>query len=602
MAKVDLTPDNRIVIDIAFREKDLVKQVPGAKYDADTRRWYTHVSWGACQALRGVFGPDLEIGEALAGWAWRELNERVTPALALHGAADATVGIGGGFWDEKLFPYQRAAVAFGIFAERFLNASEMGVGKTVETIATLVGWQEKNGDALPAVIVCTNSMKRTWRREFRAWAPHLRTAVVKGGRSVKAKQILQAATGETDVIIINWEALRGHSRIAPYGSIRLKRCQACGGDGSVKETSCEVHVRELNEVQWRTVIADEAHKAKSARAQQTRALWALAHNSQSRYRIGLTGTPIANAPDDLWSIMHYVAPEDWPHKTRYIDRYCLTSWNTFGGLDIVGVRPDTRDEFYRILDPRFIRHIKAIVLPQLPPKPEPQERIVELTPKQKKAYDKMSKDMLAELEGGTIAATSPLAKATRLSQFAAAYAEVGPDGRVVLTEPSCKVDALVELIEEAGGKPLVAFAESRQLIELCERRLEKLKIPYLSIHGEIAEHERELAKEKFQQGDVPVILLTLGAGGEGLTLTAADTVVFLQRSWSMLKNKQAEDRIHRIGQTAERIQIINVLAEGTLEETREYRLAQKEGRLEEITRDQQALKRMLEFDGGNDDE
>ena len=105
-------------------------------------------------------------------------------------------------------------------------------------------------------------------------------------------------------MIINWEALRTHSRLTAFGSHALKKCVECGGSGTVKQAQCEVHERELNEMDYGAVVADEVHKAKDPNCMQTRALWAA--SGDAKIRFGLTGTPIANDPTELWPILHWV--------------------------------------------------------------------------------------------------------------------------------------------------------------------------------------------------------------------------------------------------------------------------------------------------------
>lgn len=557
----------RIDIESSFMEKDLVKGIPGSRWDAEVKMWHAPLSWGTCQALRGTFNERLEVGPHLAEWAWADRSARVDPCLQLRVTEDPGDGV---FTAPGLFAFQEAGVRFFGYSNRSLCGDEMGLGKSVMGAC----WLRAMGvAALPALIVCPNTMRRVWARELATWASSLRVVVLSGSTPKRTKTL--ADPGSWDVVITNWESLRNLSRLAPYGSISLSDKEKQNGP--------------LNEVAWQTVIADEAHRSKDPKAKQTRGLWAVA--SKAVHRLALTGTPIANHPADLWSLMHFIAPEDWPGKSRFVDRYCLAAPNAFGGLEISGLNPRTESEFRAILEPRFIRRTKAAVLPQLPAKTY-QIRTVEMAPKQAKAYEQMRSTMLAELESGeVISATNPLARLTRLQQFACAYATVTPDG-VRLTEPSCKVDALEELVDELAGTPAAVFAESRQLIELCERRLAKLGVHFVSIRGGIGEQEREDNITRFQQGDVPICLVTLGAGGEGVTLTAAPYAIFLQRSWSLVKNVQGEDRVHRIGQTA-RVQVIDLVTEGTVEEHLQLVVKGKAERLEEVVRDRALLLRIF---------
>jgi SNF2 family DNA or RNA helicase len=164
-----------------------------------------------------------------------------------------------------------------------------------------------------------------------------------------------------------------------------------------------------------------------------------------------------------------------------------------------------------------------------------------------------------------------------------------------LASPSNKVEAMMEILEEMGNEPLVVFANSRQLIELAATAVKDAKISYGLLVGGQNMDEREAVKESFQNGHIRVVLCTISAGGIGITLTRSSTALFLQRSWSMIENKQAEDRVHRIGsEIHDKIHIIDIVSIGTMEERQlDEVLPGKEGRLEEIMRDTATIRRMI---------
>lgn len=466
-----------------------------------------------------------------------------------------------------LYPFQQTGVKFLTTARAAVLADDMGVGKSLQTIAAL-----EFLDAYPALIVCPSSVKASWRAEFAKWAPDRSVAVVSGN----VKQRREALASGADVLVMNYESLRAHSSLARYGTHA--------------STDAEKIPKELNALDFRAVVADEAHRIKDPASKQTRALKAAA--GKAEYRFALTGTPIANNPADLWSLLNFIAPLEWPRRTEFISRYCLQSWNGFGN-EILGVNPRHEEEFFEILDPRFLRRSKALVLPQLPEKTY-ETRLVEMGARQKKAYAEMEKSYLASVAGGTVMALSPLVQATRLCQFASSCAEMtqapGCEPVLRLTAPSNKIDGMVELLEDLGSDAqVVVFAEHLQLIDLAAERLDSLGVSYGRVTGDESERERSEAVERFQAGHLRVMLLTLGAGGVGITLTAASVAVFLERSWSMVNNLQAEDRIHRIGQDAERVLIVDLVSPDTIEEHRISRLALKGNFLEEIVRDHETL-------------
>ena len=564
MIGIDLYTDRKIHVSSEMRHRELVKMVPGTSWDPEARQWVAPLSWATCIAFRGVFGNELEIGPALFDWATGE-RERVDAAMALRTALEEPSLVES---EPDLFPFQRVGVAFLEQAGRALLADDMGSGKTIQLIRTV---ERLGPEALPVLVVCPNSMKYTWKAEIEKWSD-LTAAVVDGTAAQRKKAI---ATNE-DFIIINWESLRLHSRLAPYGSINL----------SAKEKE----EKELNAIDWGTVIADEAHRAKDPRSKQTRALWNVSRGA--KHRFAATGTPIESNPSELWPILNFISPDDFPRKTKFIDRYCLVSINPFGGFDIVGLKPDTASEFHTIIDPRMLRRPKDVILPQLPPKVE-SLRLVPFSGKQKKAYDTMAKEMLATLkDGSTIVALNPLAQFIRLSQFASASAELDEDGNVKMSTPSNKIDAFLEILEEAGNEQVVGFAESKQLLNLLAGKLKAEGISYGMITGDVGTAERQLTVDQFQAGKLRVLLGT-SAAAEGITLTAASILVFIQRFWSSIKNSQASDRIHRIGQTADKVEIITLATKGTVDEYREQVLDEKGMTLQEILQDDSIRRDML---------
>ena len=590
---VDLDKEkSQILITAEWRYKELCKSLPGSSWSQDEQVWRVPLSWSSCLALRSTFRDDLTIGPELTDWASNELSTRIGPSMALRELETAD-------GDEDLFPHQRAGVAFLATAKRALLADEPGLGKTAQAIRALKKLQENGEEVFPALIVCPNTLKKNWAREFKTWWPSVNTQVIKGTATQRKKQFESGA----DVFIINWESLRSHSRLAPYGSIALKRCVAMGGhDESVSENQCEVSPRELNKIDFKAVVADEIHRSKEPKSKQTRALWSATGDAPIRF--ALTGTPIANNVVDLWSILHWLSPKDWPSKTKWIDRMIDTMLNAFGGMLVIGVKPHMQDEFYKAINPHMRRMLKSVVLPWLPEIIN-ERRDVEMSTKQKKAYVQMRDTMIAELESGdALTAPSILTQTTRLVQFASAYAtievnETTGEMKARLSDPSCKVDALMGDIScgDFGDDSVAVCAVSRQLIELLSAAMTKAKIEHGLITGAQDEDERQKAIDDFQSGKIKWILFTAQAGGVGVTLTAARRLIMLQRPWSLVDHKQALDRVHRIGsEIHDSVIITDYVTEGTIEERVLQVLEIKADNFEQIVRDKDQLLRILKDD------
>jgi len=582
-----------IIINAEWRFKELCKSIPGAKWDTKTQVWSVPTSWATCLALRSTFKTSLEIGPRLTDWATNEVTTRITPANALRDIETLDEG------NEDLYPHQRAGVKFLSVARRALLADEPGLGKTAQAIRALKELQDKGEEVFPALIVCPNTLKKNWKREFAMWWPEVNVTVIKGSAGQRRKQFEE----DSQVFAINWESLRAHSRLSPYGSIALARCIECGGhDDKVTENRCEVHKRELNMIDFKSVVADEIHRSKEPKSKQSRALWAATGDADIRF--ALTGTPIANNVLDLWSILHWLSPEEWPSKTRWVDRMVNVMLNAFGGMMVLGVKPHMEEEFYATVNPRMRRMLKARVLPWLPEMLF-ERRDTEMSTKQEKAYKQMRDTMIAELESGdALTAPSALTQTIRLLQFASSYAtmDVNEDTgemRAILSGPSCKVDALMNDISNGdfGNDSVAVCAVSRQLIELLSEELTKAKIEHGLITGAQDEDERQQAIDDFQSGRIKWILFTAQAGGVGVTLTAARRLVMLQRPWSLVDYKQALDRVHRIGsEIHDSVMITDYVTEGTIEERVIQVLETKADNFEQIVKDKDKLILLLKDD------
>jgi len=570
VATAELITDNngkeRIAVKIHLREKSLIKQVPGARYDAELGVWTTRKAYTACVQLSNIFRNALEVSTELKEYAQGEYTKTIAQrerGLLL----DAELQ----HWREgEMSPLQRVGAGFLAGAESAILADEMGAGKTVQAtvavdIVIMLNDIATLNERFHGLAVVPNSTKRGWARHIDEWTLSVRPYVLKGNKKQRLEIIEAFKADKRAMLIANWEQLRAHSRLAPYGNIRL--------------TDEERTPKEFNDFEFDVIIADEAHRAKNASSKQTRGLWA----PKAKRKWAMTGTPIANHPGDLWSILHFIDPDEWPSRSAYIDRYCLTQWNVHGGMDIVGIRYDTRDEFYHLIDRYFLRRLKRDIMGRDIVK-VPEVRYVELPPKHRKMYKEFKEELLLMLENGAISATNPLAATSRLVQLSAAPLDMTDEGKYVMVKPSPKVAELLSLVE-AVEEPVVVFSASKQLLYLAAEELEKKGIPYLFASGDQGEDERAEAVERFQAGEGTVFLATQGAMSEGVTLTRAKVLCFLQRDWSMVKNKQAEDRIHRWGQEADSVTIVDIITEDTIDERVYEVFTTKEGRLDEVTRD-----------------
>jgi SNF2 family DNA or RNA helicase len=430
-----------------------------------------------------------------------------------------------------LFPFQKDDVEYLGTKQSVLIANEMGTGKTYEAIARdLLIRDGSGGDTL--VIGPLTILENVWKKHFDDLTDLWTVAIDPKRRQESWEAYIHCRKrfGAAGVFCVHWEALR----LMP----------------------------ELAEWRWSHIIADECHRAKNHKAQQTRALKKL----KTQYKTAMSGTPVVNRPDELWSILNWLYPKHYGSYWRFVNSYCDFDEKYAYGRRYKEMKgPRNLSELHREMKPFFVRRLKKDVLPELPDKYH-QELKVELDPPQRRIYNEMRKNMIAwigQQEDEVLPAPVVIAQLTRLQQFSCAYAELSSEGRVVLREPSSKLDAVMEVLDETEDQ-VVVFSRFKQLVNLLADRLQRKHIPYVSFTGDTPQMERAALVERFQKGQARVFIGTVGAGGIGITLHAASTVVFLDRDWSPALNLQAEDRLHRIGQY-NAVQVIDIVARDTVD-------------------------------------
>lgn len=630
---------NTFVCWVGLHETDLVKQVPGVSWKewhrssrgGDPGAWICPATWPAYVAINGVFSYALQPEESYTGWGQHMWTTRYEGLTKARFADDAAVGSGPTV--DRLWPLQRAAVLTMVWAERYLVLDEMGGGKTASTLAAMKYAAALHGpdEVFPALVICPNKVRRSWRKialqsmgvnrdtgeELGPLWPGLRMEVLPKGKPAQLKMLAKFTDPEIpadqrpQVLVLNWEVLRLLSRQERFGNIEQNDKQTTPGP--------------LNFIDWRTVVADEAHRLADRKSQQTLAAKAITFGTwgkgcqtrPARFRWALTGTPVDNDAAEAWSILNWADEVAWPAYSRMTSRYATMLYNGFGGMEIGGLKPETREEFYAAFLPYSIRRLREQFDP-FKPKVVRQTLVVPMESRQETAYKALAKDMLTQLDGGVLTTTLAMHKSNRLHQLAQGFGEMVDKGRrdpisgetiqdFLLKAPSNKVTAMLELVDEFGitsrggpGRSIVFGAASRQLIGLCEEALKKKHIPYTLIVGGQSDRDQEMQERAFETGQTRIALCTISAAKEGLNcLVRADTLVRLQRSWKRSENSQFAGRVDRPGQMAGTVTMIDVLSEGTLEEYDQVKkLEAKAENFQDVVADARVLKAMLEFKGG----
>ncbi len=374
----------------------------------------------------------------------------------------------------------------------------------------------------PTLIVCPNMVKRFWADELTRWGGVAPERIAIYTQADRYDDYFFAQPG-VDYYIVHWESLRLHkTKYAP--------------------------------VQWGAVIADEAHRMKNRNTQQSKIIRSI----KARYKYALTGTPIVNRPDELWAILNFIDPKRFSSYWRFFEQHILAVPKPFGGFEVLGVRDP--QGFKQMLQPYMLRRLKQTVLTQLPPKTYT-KMYLDLLPKQRKAYEEMRQQFITELEDDTVvSAANALGQMVRLRQIAS--------GLELLSDVECsvKLDAAEEFIADRNGAPLVVFTMFVGMAKSLFARLAKKGYAVELVYGAVAQEDRDAAVKRFQAGQAQIIILSIAVGGEGITLTHADTALFLEQSWSPAQQIQAEDRIHRISQQAQNVQIVVFETRDTVEQ------------------------------------
>jgi SNF2 family DNA or RNA helicase len=396
-------------------------------------------------------------------------------------------------------------------------ADEMGLGKTVQTLAFLRAHQ---GDG-PALVVCPTSLVTNWENEARKFTPELKTLVLEGAaRAARFKSI-----ADSDLVITSYALLRRD-------------------------------IDTLREINFSTAVLDEAQHIKNPETQNAQAAYALRAN----HRFVLTGTPMENSVRDLWSIMNFALPGYLGNRADFRERYELPISR--------GSAPDVQRRLSRRLQPFLLRRKKRDVAKDLAEKIE-QVVPCSLTNSQRAAYDALLREIqqgLGSTGKNVNAGAQRMKMLTGLLRLRQVCCDLrllnlpqqvppGPSQLSTLNqqlpaEPSAKLDLLDELLEEAidGEHRVLVFSQFVSMLHIIRERLEKLEIPFCYLDG--STKQRQEIVDRFQSDSaIPVFLISLKAGGVGLNLSAADTVIHFDPWWNPAVEAQATDRAHRIGQT-----------------------------------------------------
>lgn len=428
-------------------------------------------------------------------------------------------------YQKKGYQWMKTLASYGFGG---ILADDMGLGKTLQSITFIASELPAIRETKhPVLIVCPSSLTYNWLSEFMKFTPDIQAIIIDGDKMDRAT-LLNNAT-EIDVIITSYMLLRR-----------------------------DIHLYE--KMGFHAVFFDEAQAFKNPVTQTAKAVMKI----QAGHRFALTGTPVENSIEELWSIFRVVFPELFQGLKAYSNL--------------------TRKTISRRIRPFLLRRLKEEVLEELPEKIESIDT-VELLPEQKKLYAaylaKLRHKTLKHLDKDTIRKNriKILSGMTRLRQICC-HPALFVDG---YEGSSAKFEQLLQIIEESrhSGRRVLIFSQFTKMLGLIGKELMNQGIPFYYLDGQTPSEDRVDICNRFNEGERDFFLISLKAGGTGLNLTGADTVILYDLWWNPAVEEQAADRAHRMGQK-NTVQVIKLIASGTIEEKMNELQDRKRNMIEEI--------------------
>ncbi len=401
-------------------------------------------------------------------------------------------------------------------------ADDMGLGKTLQILTFLLS-EKMEGNQLPSLIVSPTSLVYNWAAEVEKFTPELRTLVISGNKDERQNNIEDIM--DYDIVVTSYPLIRRDIEL--YENITFKYC-----------------------------ILDEAQHIKNPMSQNAKSV----KDIKAQNYFALTGTPIENSLTELWSIFDFIMPGYLLSHNKFSKKFekPIVKENDKKSLD----------ELSKYIRPFILRRLKKEVLKELPDKIE-HKLVAELTTEQKKMYLAYLNQIKGEIEeeikdkGFERSHIKILAGLTRLRQICCHPSLFIED----FNGESGKLQLLEELISDIldGGHRILLFSQFTSMLKIIAQMLEKKKIEYLYLDGSTDTRERGQLVNNFNKGEGSIFLISLKAGGTGLNLTGADTVIHFDPWWNPAVEEQATDRAHRIGQENV-VHVMKLITQGTIED------------------------------------
>ena len=492
--------NNRWEMVSSFDEKDEIKAA-GFRWEPAKKRWITTVP-GIAEKFR-------DKADENAASELDKVGEKIEMSRSAEIAHGVEIPVPDG---KTYFPYQHAGIAFACGRESTFIGDEMGLGKTIQAIGVINQTSPEK-----VLIVCPATLKLNWKKELERWlVKPYRIHVLNSGESFPVN---------IEIVVMNYD-------------IAAK------------------FAKELRAVNWDLFVADEAHYMKNPKAQRTMALLGgkAAKPIQAAKKILLTGTPITNRPIEIYPLVSFLWPSVFSNMWHFAKRYCAAV-NTGWGWDFSGA--SNLDELQDLLRASgMIRRLKADVLKELPPKTR---QVVVLPSDSVSGLIKKETEQAKKFEGEMkrLRAAVRSAKEQRdESAYKAAIGQLRQANNIAFTEMAAirkelaiaKIPFAVEYVKNMveEGEKVVVMAHHREVVDQLQA---EFGLSAVKLYGGMSEVEKSANVDRFQNDpSCKVFIGSIHAAGVGITLTAAQKMLFAELDWTPANMLQAEDRIHRIGQ------------------------------------------------------
>ena len=487
---------------------EAVKEIPGRKWEKDIRIWTVPLTTDALIKLQEFcevygFNGDTDKVRDLAGKAEMIAAESIEASKASSAEIEVE-GLGG-----TLRPFQKAGVKYAVEKLRVIVGDQMGLGKTIEALATL-----QYLGAYPALVICPATLKYNWYNETRKWLP---------GKTIQILGTETVGRADASITIINYDQLKRYRDYLVRRDFKAVICDESHYLKSAKSLRCQYTEEIVN-----GCIYSRTAKGKLDRRNKEQL------RKPIDVRLLLSGTPMLNRPDELVSQLQILDRlREFGGWYGFMQEFCGLS-QTHWGMDTSGAK-NLKELNNRMRASFYIRRLKSEVLSELPPK---QRTIVPTELSNRAEYDRAERDLIAWLretqgreKADAAARAEQLVRIEALKQLAARG----------------KMAAIKEWVEDFRdtGEKLVIYGWHQEIVK-------DLAITFHcdAMYGGTPLEKRQLMVEKFQNDPaVKLLVLNVQTGGVGITLTAASNVLFCEQGWNPGTMNQASDRCHRIGQT-----------------------------------------------------